>query len=248
MRRQHLSSRLALAILLAPSILLSQVNIRQALLAQKLDVQENVRVDLRLQPLAESRKSVVLAVVYSVLLPGMGDLYADHFQAGKYYVMADAGLWLTYAGFRVEAGWLKQDAQSFALQHSAASLAEKDAQYAVNVGNYSSVDAYNQAKLRNGEYDKLYDPRSSYAWSWDSDASRLAFKSRRTRSDEVLRNSEFVLGGLVLNRIVAALSAWRATALFNERVAAGSKVKMGLRVTGGLTGPPGIQLTLQKTF
>jgi hypothetical protein len=178
----------------------------------------------------------------------MGDLYADNFSTGKYFVMADAGLWLTYAGFRVQASWLKQDARSFALQHSSAMFAGKDDQFAVNLGNYSGVDAYNQAKLRNGEYDQLYDPYSTYAWGWDSDANRLAYKARRTRSDEVVRNSEFVLGALVLNRIVAALSAWRAAAVFNERLAAGEKWQMGVHVSGGLRGSPGIELTLRRTF
>jgi hypothetical protein len=248
MRRMHLNTALALAILLCPSILLGQVNIRQTLLNQKFDAGEDARVDLRFQPPAGSSKSVVLAVVFSSLLPGMGDLYADNFSTGKYFVMADAGLWLTYGGFRVQANWLKQDAQTFASQHSSASFAGKDAQFAVNLGNYSSVDAYNQAKLRNGQYDQLYDPHSAFAWSWDSDADRLTYKTRRTRSDEVVRNSEFVLGGLVLNRIIAALSAWRATTLFNERLGGGDNLQMGVHVTGGLTGSPGIEVTLRKTF
>jgi len=248
MRRMRVTIPLAVAILLDFSTVFAQVNIRQELLSQKLEMTENARVDLRLQPPSGSSKSVALAVVYSLLLPGMGDLYAEHFSTGKYFVMADAGLWLTYAGFRMQASWLKQDAQSFASQHSSASFAGKDAQFAVNLGNYASVDAYNQAKLRNGEYGLLYDPRSSFSWNWDSDADRLAYKARRARSDEVVRNSEFVLGALVLNRIVAALSAWRATTLFNERQTPDDKVQMGVHVTGDLTGSPAIALTFRKTF
>jgi hypothetical protein len=45
-------------------------------------------------------RSVTLAVLYSLLLPGMGELYAGNFSSGKYYLIADAGLWLGYGGFQ----------------------------------------------------------------------------------------------------------------------------------------------------
>jgi hypothetical protein len=248
MRRKYVSIRLGLAIVFTPALLLGQVNIRQALLSQRLDVTGVRHVDLRLEPQTRSFKSVGLAVLYSVVLPGMGDLYADNFSTGKYYLMGDAGLWLTYAGFRLEATWVRQDAQSFATQHSSASFAGKGSQFAVDLGNYLNVDAYNEAKLRNGEYDRLYDPQSTFAWSWDSDASRLTYKSHRTRSDEIVRNSEFLLGALALNRILAAFSAWRATVDYNRRVTQESNFDVGVRVTGMATGSPGVELTLRKTF
>ena len=248
MRRQHLIIRLLFVLIFAPALLLGQVNIRQALLSQRLEVTGASHVDLRLEPQRRSFKSVALAVAYSLVLPGMGDLYADNFTAGKYYLMADGGLWLTYAGFRLEATWVRQDAQLFATQHSSASFAGKGSQFAVDLGNYVDVQAYNEAKLRNGEYDRLYDPQSSYAWGWDSDANRLAYKNRRTRSDEIVRNSEFVLGALALNRILAAFSAWRATASYNRRAAQESNFDVGVRVTGVTTGSPGVALTLRKTF
>ncbi len=46
------------------------------------------------QAAAPSKKSVGLAAIYSLLLPGMGELYAEGFSSGKYFLIAEGVLWL----------------------------------------------------------------------------------------------------------------------------------------------------------
>ena len=48
--------------------------------------------DLDVSPAPESKKSVMLAVVASLIVPGMGELYAGSFETGKYYLIAEGGL------------------------------------------------------------------------------------------------------------------------------------------------------------
>jgi len=65
------------------------------------DIQDKIVTPMNLgySDFSESKKSVVLAVVASLILPGMGELYAGSFESGKYNLIAEGGLWLTYSGF-----------------------------------------------------------------------------------------------------------------------------------------------------
>ena len=162
-------------------------------------------------------KSVTLAVVLSALVPGSGELYAGNFESGKYALMAEAAIWITYAAFYTHGNWVRQDARLFASEHAGANFGSKGDQFDVNLGNYLSANDYNQAKLRNRENDILYsDP--TYNWQWDSDADRIAFKNARIRSDEIYQNAKFVIAAAVVNRIFSAFSAGRSTAAYNRRI------------------------------
>jgi hypothetical protein len=197
--------------------------------------------------LQAERKSVPIAIALSLVLPGMGELYAGNFQSGKYLLAADAGLWLTYGGFQLYGDWLRRDARSFATQRAGASFENKDEQFEVNIGNFLSVEDYNEAKLRNRQFDLLYDPKSTYAWRWSSDADRLRFREQRIRSDESYRNSKFVLGALVLNRIISAFSAGRAAARGNG-TQADALWRISADVSGGTFNPHGIEIQVSRSF
>jgi hypothetical protein len=162
-------------------------------------------------------KSVTLAVVLSTLIPGTGELYAGNFETGKYAMMGETAIWITYAAFYTHGNWVRQDARSFAAARARTNFNSKGDQFDVNIGNYLSIDDYNQAKLRSRENDLLYtDP--SYYWKWDSDADRITFKNARIRSDEIYQNTKFVIAAAVVNRIFSAFSAGRATAAYNRKI------------------------------
>ena len=193
-------------------------------------------------------KSVMLAIAYSLLLPGLGDLYAENFGTGKYFMGADAGLWLTYGGIRIYGQWLKVDAKTLAVQSASANFDGKDDKFEVNLGNFADVLSYNDAKLRNREYDLTYDPKSNFAWQWSSDADRLRYKDLRNRGQSALSNSQFVVGALVLNRVISAISAARSVSAYNRSVQALSSWRLNATVPGGMLAADGIELTFSREF
>jgi hypothetical protein len=173
--------------------------------------------DLDLSPAPESKKSVLLAVVSSLLMPGMGELYAGSFETGKYYLIAEGGLWLTYGGFRMHSNWLLQDAKTFARQHADANFDNKDEQYSIDIGNFNTTAEYNDVKNRNRQYDLIYQTTlTEYQWNWDTDANRLRFKDMRIHSGEVKNNSKFIIGAIVVNHLLSAFSAGKKTAAYNR--------------------------------
>jgi hypothetical protein len=209
----------------------------------------NVSTSLAVEPQGETpKKSIMLAIAYSLVLPGLGDLYAENFGTGKYFMGADAGLWLTYGGIRVYGQWLKDDAKTLAVQRASANFDGKDAKFEVNLGNFTDVLSYNDAKLRNREFDLLYDPKSSFAWQWSSDADRLHYKDLRNRGEGTLRNSQFVLGALFLNRVIAAISAVRSVSAYNRGVQMLGSWQLNARVTGGMLAADGLELNFSREF
>ncbi len=178
-----------------------------------------VSPSLPLQELAPvQKKSPVTAVLYSLLLPGMGELYADGFDEGRYSLIAEGGLWLTYFSFLQYGSWIRDDARSFAMSHAGAQINGKDDQYFVNVGNFGDTYEYNEKKLRDRELAKVYAVDAGYYWKWDSEENRKEFRTMRVSSERVLNNSRFVIATIVVNRIVSAINAARLTRVYNHRV------------------------------
>ncbi len=193
------------------------------------------------------RRSVLLAVAASLVLPGAGEWYAGNFQeSGRYSLGAEAALWVTYAGFRLHSDWVRNDARTFGTQMAGISFGGKDAEFEVNVGNYLTVDDYNQAKLRNREYDKVYsDP--AYAWAWASDAERSRFRDERIRSDRILQSAKFAVAGLVVNRVISAFAAGRGALAANRNA---RRAEWGIGMNAGMdeVGAPALTLTFQQRW
>ena len=166
-------------------------------------------------------KSRFLGVVYSLLLPGMGELYAERFDAGLYPLVLEGALWLGFAGFNAYGGWLRSDSRSYAIQHAGANIDGKDDQFFVDIANYSSTHDYNQQKLIDRNLAALYseDPGSPYLWNWSSDAERQKYKDQRTHSEEMYNASKFVVLGMIANRIWSAIQASIFTRNYNSRLA-----------------------------
>ncbi len=184
-----------------------------------------------------SKKAPGLAAVYSLLLPGMGELYAGDFSSGKYFLAAEGILWLTYAAFEVAGNDLRNDARTYAGAQAGLAAPVKDDQLYVDVGNFNSLADYNDKRLRDRELSRVYDPARGYAWQWDSEASRLAFRDQRVRSENMYNNRKFIAAGILINHVASAINAARAAIAHNSAL---DETLGDLRVSGGLTGFPGM--------
>ncbi len=197
----------------------------------------------------ESKKSVGLAVLYSLAVPGMGELYAGSFRSGRFFLVAEGVLWLTYAGFDVYGTAVRDDARQFAAVHSGLNAAGKDDQFFVNVGNFLSVDEYNQKKLRDRTPDLVYNPALGYNWQWDTDANRATFRELRVSSDNILNNMRFVVAAVIVNHVASAVNAARVAIAHNNALTDPlGDLQIGAGVLGGPDAPHGIVVTVVKGF
>jgi hypothetical protein len=201
---------------------------------------------ISLQQSAPEQKSVFRSVVYSLVVPGMGELYAGGFDSGKYFLIAESGLWLTFTSFDLYGHWLQDDARKFAASHASTSIDGKDDQFFVNIGNFDNVYDYNEMKLRDRDPAALYDPNGAYFWQWDSDQSRARFRDLRVKSDNVINDVRFVAGAIIVNHIASAINAARVAIRKNKDLSDDWQVQTG--ILGSFFHPEGVVLTLRKTF
>ncbi len=197
---------------------------------------------------AHESKSVLKAVVLSLLVPGMGELYAGRFDVGRYMVISESGLWITYGGFRVYGGLVRDDGRDFAKVHAQIDPVGKSGQFYVDIGNFCDVYEYNEKQLRDREIQKLYDPNGAFFWRWDTDRSRLRYRDLRVSSDAVFNNSRFVIGAVIVNHLVSALNAARHTLAHNRGSDGDLAFDVRATVLGGLGHADGVALTVTKSF
>lgn len=191
------------------------------------------------------RKSVFAAVAMSLILPGTGEWYVGNVSAARIHLFAEGGIWISYTVFRLRSTWLRNDAHTFARTHAGATFEGTDEDYDVNIGNYMSVNDYNEAKLRSREYDLVYtEPR--YAWQWDTDANRQAFKSNRIKSSEAKNNAKFVVAFAVVNRLISAFRAGRMASAYNASIA--EHLQFDLQQISDVRGTPAVKLSISTSF
>ena len=161
------------------------------------------------------RKAPGLAAVYSLLVPGMGELYAGDFSSGKYFLISEGALWLTYAAFEIYGNAVRDDARLYAVSYAGVSPAGKSDQFYVDVGNFINTAAYNDKKLRDRTPALVYDPAAGYGWQWGSDAERSTFRGLRVQSENLFNNKKFVAAAILVNHVASAINAARAAIAHN---------------------------------
>jgi TM2 domain-containing membrane protein YozV len=198
---------------------------------------------------SSGRKSVGLAALYSLILPGMGELYTGGFSSGKYFLMAEGVFWLGYISFDVYGDLLRSDARAFAAVHAGLDPSGKNDQFYVDAGNFPDTYSYNDKKLRDRTPQKVYDVSAGYWWRWDSDQSRATFRDQRIRSETMYNNRKFVGAFLLLNRLASAINAGRLAIAHNRALEAEAvNLRFGAELLGGWWHPHGVALTVTRTF
>jgi len=161
---------------------------------------------------AEPQKTVSIggAFLRSLLIPGWGQRAAGAPKAARNFFVADVALWTGFASFQIYGNWIEDDYHLLAAQHAGVNPTGKDDQFFVNVGNYASVDDYNQSRLQRRDVQGLYDPAENY-WKWDLESNQQRFDRLRVRSDRAYDHAELVIAAVLANHIISGIhAAWKA--------------------------------------
>ena len=199
-----------------------------------------------LQPSA-SRKNPGLAIIYSLLLPGMGELYAGGYESGKYFTIADGVLWGVFIGFDTYGNWKMDNYKSFARSNGGVNTDGKDADFFANIGTYISVDEYNRVQDLNRDYNLTYNSEKYY-WRWTSEAQRKEYKQMWTSSESAFNNVRFAVGALILNRLISAINAVRLVSAYNKNLTVETSWNMSVGVNNQPTLPTSITFNFVKSF
>ncbi|QQS37527.1 MAG: hypothetical protein IPM56_06115 [Ignavibacteriales bacterium] len=209
----------AVLFLLSYSFTIAQSDATLSRLQLEQELKSTVNADN--QPLVATdvkvKKSAGLAIIYSLLLPGMGELYSGSYSSGKYFTIAEGGLWLTYIGMNSYGNWQKDRYVSFAASNGGVNTAGKDEDYFATISEYISVEQYNREKaLERNFSDMLTSPAS--AWDWKTNDNRRTYRGLWVSSEQAYNNLRFIVGAMLVNRIASAINAVRLVASHNKQI------------------------------
>ncbi len=177
----------------------------------------------------------------------MGELYADAYNIGKYFTIADGILWGTFIGMEVYSNWQENNYQTYAAANAGVDNSEKDADYYSTIANYTSVFSYNEEKALERNYDEMLNPETSF-WKWNTTAERQTYRDMWTSSEQTSNDIRFVVGGLILNRIASAVNAARLVTAYNNKL----KEEVSWNFSVGLANqqnlPTSLTFNFQKSF
>jgi hypothetical protein len=243
----------SIILLLSSTIIFSQTENPQSILELKNSVMnsdvnyESSSISIN-SYLESKKKSVGLGIVYSLLLPGMGELYADAYNVGKYFTIADGLLWGTFIGMNAYSNWQEDSYKSYAASEAGViNDANKDEDFYANIGDYTSVYTYNEQKALERNFDEMYDEQTKF-WKWNTTAERRTYRDMWNSSETASNGIRFVVGGLILNRLISAINAARLVSAYNNRLEeeVSWNFSVGFMNTPNL--PTSLALHVQKSF
>jgi hypothetical protein len=185
---------------------------------------------------SDDKRIVAISSGLSLILPGLGQAYIGRFDVGRYFVASELTLWVAYLGMILYGRWLNEDAINFAVIHAGIDKAGKPDDFFVNIENFRNVYDYNDKKMRDRDYDLVYDPEKFFWW-WDSDEARRRYKDMRKRSRAFKYYANFILAFVVVNHIVSAIDAGILARRLNR------KIHMGIQPI-----PSGVLLSIKFKF
>jgi len=146
------------------------------------------------------------AFLRSLIIPGWGQKSIGAKTSARTFFAVEVALWAGFTMFQLRGHWLEENYRLFGKTHAGFDENGKADRYFVDVGNYNSIDEYNEAKLRNRDLAGLYD-REAFFWKWDSETNRGYYDHIRVRSERAFSNSSFVIAGVLANHVISGIHA-----------------------------------------
>lgn len=163
-------------------------------------------------------KSPGRAALFSLLLPGAGEVYAGAETKGKIFIISEATLWAGFLGLKTYSSWLKDDYRSYAADHAEVNLNSQPDGFFDELAFYDNRDEYNQfAPLYNPGEKLPYPENDLWYWQWDNRESRLHYRELKNRSKDMSRRALYIVGLSIVNRIVSVVDALKTVKSYNRK-------------------------------
>lgn len=193
------------------------------------------------------KKNAGLAILYSLLLPGMGELYAENYSSGKYFTIAEGVLWGLYFGMNSYGNWQKDRYKSFAVDKASINNSDKNEDYYATISQYLSIEDFNNEKLLERNFDQLYD-ESKYFWKWQTSEDRKSYRSMWVSSEQTFNDLRFVVGAMIINRILSAINAVRSVSAYNNKLEDEASWNLSINLKQSLTLPTTVYLNFKTSL
>ena len=167
----------------------------------------------------EGYKSPSRALLYSLLLPGLGEIYVgDSRTRAAMFISTEVGIWATFFTFRQMGNWNEDDYIEFATANAGVNPENKNDLFWDMVGFYENRDEYNKVSRVYTRENPFFPETPDWDWQWQNIADRARYRDIKNDSKSYFRNADWMLAVAGLNRAVSAFFSWRAAKDHNRRL------------------------------
>ncbi|NQT65803.1 MAG: hypothetical protein HQ554_06455 [FCB group bacterium] len=171
--------------------------------------------------LAGKEVSVKKAMLYSLVVPGMGEMYTQNYSKGAMFLAAETAIIFSYFRLQSERDWAINSYKQFAFSVVGVPK-DMDDDYYQLIQNYMSSEEYNDDIIRDARnYFLIYltDPEGYEAyletylipeensWHWDNNNEWSEYINLRLKKQDYEIYSNFAFAAAILNRIVSVIDS-----------------------------------------
>jgi hypothetical protein len=162
------------------------------------------------------------AVLYSLLIPGLGDyMLGNHSRAAVFFAV-EGGIWISYAVFETQGSQREDDYQQLAVQFAGVSRTGHSDEFYATIRDYDNSNIYEADVKNDGRFELLEvltaDQLEQYfienrvddyePWAWASHDLRLQYSEVRSSSKTSYRRADYMFAAAAANRLVSAIVAY----------------------------------------
>jgi hypothetical protein len=167
----------------------------------------------------KEKKSVGKALLFSLIIPGAGEYYAEQPGYAQVFfgleVLGWASIFLNNKLFSS----LENDYQNFAVLHAGVQRGNKADKYWGDIGKFDDIYSYNIQRYRDRALNEAYNENNIYHWDWDSRENRLIYDNKRLDAAVVRDREIFFVTAVFINHLVSAINAVRLVRRYNKNIA-----------------------------
>lgn len=221
------------------------------------DTTVETEANLQVEP---KEKNVKLAMLYSLLLPGLGESYLGHKGRATVFFVAEGAIWTSFAVFRIQGGHREDLYKEFA-EVNAGVAQRNDEEFYRTIGNFIAADGpfsaneqvrrqarsiYPNDREKQDEYFEENAYTGDDAWTWSSQDRLDRYGEMRSSAENAYHNSELAVGLLVANRILSVVDVGLLGAR-SKREQPDDQARLSWNFEAP-QGGPGARVTLSRTF
>ena len=203
------------------------------------------------------------AVLYSLLLPGLGDYQLGNKGRATAFFAAEGLIWISYAVFQVQGHDREDEYEELAVRFAGVSRTGHSDEFYATLRDYDNSDQYEADVKFDGRIalsdDGLYPDRigadaldqyftenriDDYEpWQWTSFDRRIQYSEVRSSSKTAYRRSDYMLAAAAANRVVSAIVAYAAARHANQNQDVGYRLNFAPAARG-----VDVSLTFTRSF
>ena len=157
------------------------------------------------------------AFLQSLLIPGWGQYSLGQKSTALMFISAEVIFIGGALSLQSYGNSSRDDYEALARVHAGVTGSHSH-DYYVDVGNWMTVDDFNNQRMLERNFGSLYSNPDD-AWSWDSEGNRADMEKIRIRSDRAFNSIIYFAAGIAVNHLASAIHAGRQSATRKARAA-----------------------------